>query len=71
VYNPLSNRHEPIFRVLSVQPDELDQFKPWLHLYFVHLYSLNTYYAHVAYRNLIRAMIQFRSTYPTFGKKRG
>jgi len=67
VFNPLSNRHEPIFRVLCVRPDELDQFKPWLHLYFVHLYSLNTYYAHVAFRNLIRAMLHFRQENPTFG----
>ena len=67
VYNPLSNRHEPIFRLRSVLPDELDRFKPWLHLYFVHLYSLNTYYAHVAFRNLIRDMLKYRAANPAFG----
>jgi len=73
VYNPSSNRQEQIFHLISVRPEELDQFKPWLHLYFLHLYSLNTYYAHVSFRRLVRAMVQFRTTNPTFGyiKKRG
>jgi len=74
VYNPLCNRHEPIFRLKAVQPEELDQFTPWLHLYFLHLYSLNTYYAHVSFRQLIQRMLEFRHDYPFFGvvfEKRG
>jgi len=67
VFNAITNRVEPIFRSVTVKPEELDQFKKWLHLYFLHLYSLNTYYSHIAFRALVKNMLRFRKENPTFG----
>ena len=68
VYHPLKNRSEPIFRRLDEIPcSELDQFKKWLLLYFIHLYSLNTYYAHISMDTLLKEMLAFRNNHPKFG----
>jgi hypothetical protein len=71
VYNEMTHRCEPIFRLKSVKPEEYDQFTKWLHLYFLHLYSLNTYYGHVSFRKLIREMLTFRAQNPMFGCLKG
>jgi len=70
VYHPLHNRCEKIFRNLDgISCSELDQFKDWLHLYFLHLCSLNTYYAHVSLETLMKEMLEFTRTHPKFGAK--
>jgi hypothetical protein len=72
LFNPFSKRCEPIFHICGeVFSEELDQFTPWLHLYFLHLYSLNTYYAHVSFRKLVKKMLRFREENPTFGMLKG
>jgi len=71
LFNPFSNKCEPIFRICVAFSEELDQFTPWLHLYFLHLYSLNTYYAHISFRKLVKKMLRFREENPTFGMIKG
>ena len=67
VFNTLKNKNEPIIRVQSSTPEEMDQFSKWLHLYFVYLYSLNVHYSHVAHRSLVNEMTSFRKKNPMFG----
>ena len=71
VYHPIRNKCDPIFRIKSLKPEELDPFSKWLHLYFVHLYSLNTHYSFVAHRSLVNEMIAYRKAYPMFGALKG
>ena len=71
IFSETTNQIEPIFKRIHVRPNELDQFKKWLHLYFLHLYSLNTYYSHIAFRALVKQMLQFRKENPMFGHKKG
>jgi len=51
----------------SLSIEVLSQFKPWLHLYFQHLYSLNPDQRQAAFTKLVRQMVAFKAENPHFG----
>ena len=70
VFDGESFKFTCIFRHTDrVMDTELDQFKPWLHLYFLYLYSLNPNYRHKAFTTLVSRMRAFRRSHPEFCAK--
>jgi hypothetical protein len=60
--------YKSILRNMHSLPAEvMGQFKPWLHLYFQHLYSLNPDQRHNSFAKLVRQMVTFKTENPEFG----
>lgn len=68
VYELTTATYQPIMPNARMLPNsELLQFKPWLHAYYVHSYSLNPTYKNRTYKKLIQSMMRFTTDNPCFG----
>jgi len=68
VFDALSGSYKTVLPNVALLPSKsLTIFKPWLHLYYVHLYSLSPTLREKSYKKIFQAMVRFIRDNPEFG----
>ena len=68
IFEPKTGGYRPVIAKHELIPvHALDQFKPWLYAYYIHMYSFNPYLRQTAQKSLVKAMIVFLAENPLFG----
>jgi hypothetical protein len=68
VYDAVSATYKTILPNVKLLPcSVLKHFKPWLYMYYVHLYSLSPATREQSYKKMIRSMVTFAAENPNFG----